>query len=169
MGFERLRRIRRSHAPALSLSLSSPFGRSLGSGSTAEIRRDFRAFSVVRRSFRVELLLILDSNFHFRKFLKSSSTGVSSFSSSDDKFCWERAEYTGLDKAPSKPGTSGRLTRLAKTQTLQPSHDPQDEELATSERIPALHRLGPQAIEMPPENDLEDLPVLKRKPGRPPG
>ncbi|KAF3513192.1 hypothetical protein F2Q69_00008579 [Brassica cretica] len=89
MGLERLRQIRRSHAPALSLSLRSPFGRSLGSGSTAEIRCDFRAFNVVRRSLRVELLLFSDSNFHFRTSLKSSSIGVSSFSSSDDRFCWE--------------------------------------------------------------------------------
>ena len=55
--FERLRRMRRSHAPALSLSRRSPFERSLGSGSPVEIRRDFRASNVVQRSFCVELLL----------------------------------------------------------------------------------------------------------------
>ncbi|KAL0827449.1 hypothetical protein Bca101_051127 [Brassica carinata] len=85
--FERLRRMRRSHAPALSLSRRSPFGRSLGSGSLVEIRRYFRASNVVRRSLCVELLLSSDSNFRFRTSLKSSSTGVSSFSSSDDKVC----------------------------------------------------------------------------------
>ncbi|KAH0851912.1 LOW QUALITY PROTEIN: hypothetical protein HID58_094381 [Brassica napus] len=66
--------------------------------------------------------------------------------------------------------TAARMVRATiAAQTLQPSHDTQDEELASSERIPALQRLGPQAIELPPENSLEDLPVLKRKPGRPPG
>ncbi|KAF3595812.1 hypothetical protein DY000_02023223 [Brassica cretica] len=83
--FERLRWMRRSHAPALSLSRRSPFECSLGSGSPVEIRRDFRASNVVRRSLCVELLLFSDSNFRFRTSLKSSSTGVSSFSSSDDK------------------------------------------------------------------------------------
>ncbi|KAF2562603.1 hypothetical protein F2Q70_00018071 [Brassica cretica] len=79
--------MRRSHAPALSLSRRSPFGRSLGPGSPAEIRRDFRASNVVRRSLCLELLLSSDSNFRFRTSLKSSSTGVSSFLSSDDKVC----------------------------------------------------------------------------------
>ncbi|KAF3523603.1 hypothetical protein F2Q69_00045929 [Brassica cretica] len=79
--------MQRSHAPALSLSRRSPFGRSLGSGSLVEIRRYFRVSNVVRRSSCVELLLSSDSNFRFRTFFKSSSTCVSSFSSSDDKVC----------------------------------------------------------------------------------
>ncbi|KAF2533800.1 hypothetical protein F2Q70_00030623 [Brassica cretica] len=85
--FERLRRMRRSHGPALSLSRRSVFGRSLGSVSFVEIRRDFRASNAVWRSLCLKLLLTLDSNFRFRTSLKSSSAGVSSFSSSDDEVC----------------------------------------------------------------------------------
>ncbi|KAF2593817.1 hypothetical protein F2Q70_00042261 [Brassica cretica] len=54
--FERLRQMRRSHAPALSLSRRSP----------VEIPRDFRASNVVRRSLCLELLLSSGSNFRFR-------------------------------------------------------------------------------------------------------
>ncbi|KAF2551926.1 hypothetical protein F2Q68_00035802 [Brassica cretica] len=79
--------MRRSHAPALSLSRRSAFGRSLGSVSFVEIRRDFCASNAVRRSLCLKLLLSSDSNFLFRISLKSSSTGVSSFSSSNDEFC----------------------------------------------------------------------------------
>ncbi|KAF3485057.1 hypothetical protein F2Q69_00052151 [Brassica cretica] len=79
--------MRRSHAPALSLSRRSPFERSLGLGSPVEIRRDIRASNVIRRSLCVELLLFSDSNFRFRASLKFASTGGSSFSSSDDNVC----------------------------------------------------------------------------------
>ncbi|KAF3594700.1 hypothetical protein DY000_02024558 [Brassica cretica] len=79
--------MRRSHGPALSLSRRSVFGRSLGSVSFVEIRRDFRASNAVWRSLCLKLLLTSDSNFRFRTSLKSSSAGVSSFSSSDDEVC----------------------------------------------------------------------------------
>ncbi|KAF2612067.1 hypothetical protein F2Q70_00012521 [Brassica cretica] len=48
-----------------------------------------------------ELLLFLDSNFRFRTSLKSSSTCVSSFSSSDDKFYWEKIACSCVEFIPT--------------------------------------------------------------------
>ncbi|KAF3549278.1 hypothetical protein DY000_02006322 [Brassica cretica] len=88
VGFERLRRTRRSHMLALSLSrrsLSERFGRSLRTGPLVRTRWDFRAFSVSRRSVSSELLPSSGSSFRLRTSLKSPGAGASSFSSSDDR------------------------------------------------------------------------------------
>ncbi|KAH0880256.1 hypothetical protein HID58_067650 [Brassica napus] len=94
VGFELLRRTRRSYTLSFSLSRRSPLrcvGCPLGSAPPVEVRWDFLAFSVSRRSVFSELLSSLDLSFRLRTSLRSPGIDASSFSLSDDKR-WKKDE-----------------------------------------------------------------------------